>query len=40
MVFVSEGVELFVDGNIYVYGILCGCVLVGVKGNMGVCVFC
>lgn len=37
---VSDGVEVIVEGNIYVYVLLCGCVLVGVKGNLDVCIFC
>lgn len=36
---VNNGVELIVDGCIYVYVLLCGCVLVGVLGNMSVCIF-
>lgn len=40
IVFVSVGVEILVDGNIYVYGLLRGWVLVGVKGDVSVRVFC
>lgn len=40
MVIVGVGVEVIVDGSIYIYGILCGCVLVGVQGNIVVCIFC
>lgn len=27
---IVNGVEVIVDGNIYIYGGLCGCVMVGV----------
>lgn len=37
---VSFGVEVIVVGNIYIYGCLCGCVLVGVNGDILVWIFC
>lgn len=36
---VSVGVEVIVDGNIYIYVLFCGCVLVGVQGDQKVCIF-
>lgn len=37
---VSLGVEVIVGGLIYIYGVLWGCVLVGVVGKDGVWIFC